>query len=141
MHKDLAHITSFIEEHHVMSLATHAEEALSVCSLFYVYVAAAESFVVASALDTTHIEHIEKNSRVAGNILLESKKVGEIKGVQFQGEFRAVQDSSLKKEYFKKFPYALAMLPKLWQIKIDSFKMTDNALGFGKKLIWQAASD
>jgi len=28
------------------------------------------------------------------------------------------------------------MNPKLWQIKVNYFKMTDNKLGFGKKLIW-----
>ena len=49
------------------------------------------------------------------------------------------QKKELKKLYFKAFPYAIAMNPALWQIKIDYFKMTDNKLGFGKKIIWQDA--
>ena len=140
MSEDLQHINSFLEEHHVMSLATTGDDALSVCSLFYVYIASLESFVVASSLETTHIKHIEKNTSVAGNILLETKKVGEIKGVQFRGEFSKLESSTLKMHYFKKFPYSLALNPTLWQIKVDYFKMTDNKLGFGKKLIWKGVS-
>jgi uncharacterized protein YhbP (UPF0306 family) len=119
-----------------MSLATSYEDELSVCSLFYVYNEDSKVFVVASSLETTHIHHILKNSKIAGNILLETHNVGEIKGLQFKGEFRELQDKALKLQYFKKFPYALALNPTLWQIKVDYFKMTDNRLGFGKKLIW-----
>jgi uncharacterized protein YhbP (UPF0306 family) len=32
------------------------------------------------------------------------------------------------------------MQPKLWQIKVSYFKLTDNRLGFGKKIIWQDSS-
>ncbi len=77
---------------------------------------------------------------VAGNILLETKTVGKIQGLQFKGEFKLLEDESLKKLYFKTFPYSLAMLPKLWQIDVSNFKMTDNRLGFGKKIIWQSSS-
>jgi hypothetical protein len=138
--EDLHHINSFIQEHHVMSLATTVNDALSVCSLFYVYIASLESFVVASSPKTTHIKHIEKNLRVAGNIFLETKKVGEIKGIQFRGEFFKLESSTLKMHYFKKFPYAIALNPTLWQIKVNYFKMTDNKLGFGKKLVWKGVS-
>jgi hypothetical protein len=42
-----------------------------------------------------------------------------------------------KSVYFKRFPYALAMNPTLWKIKVEFFKLTDNRLGFGKKIMWQ----
>ncbi len=138
---DLEKITSFIEEHHVMSLATSDGDALSVCSLFYVYDAKSLSFVVASSEDTNHINHIQKDAHIAGNILLETDRVGEIKGLQFQGEFLELKEKSFKLLYYKKFPYALAMSPKLWQIKVNYFKMTDNALGFGKKITWKEFSE
>ena len=67
---------------------------------------------------------------------METKVVGKIEGVQFRGEFLPLEDDELKKLYFKNFPYALAMNPKLWQIKIDYFKLTDNTLGFGKKIVF-----
>ena len=140
MSSDLAKITTFIRAHHVMSLATSDKKELSVCSLFYVYSQEKNSFVVASSEDTLHIQHIEKNSAVAGNILLETHSVGKIQGLQFRGEFVVLEDKALQKEYFKAFPYALALKPKLWQIRVDFFKLTDNRLGFGKKIIWREPS-
>ena len=123
-----------------MSLATSDKEEISVCSLFYIYSQEKNSFVVASSDDTTHICHIQKNSNIAGNILLETHTVGKIQGLQFRGEFVALEDKQLQKEYFKAFPYALALSPKLWQIKVSYLKLTDNRLGFGKKIIWQEPS-
>ena len=138
--QDLEKIALFIQKHHVMSLATSYENELSVCSLFYVYDDESRCFVVASSEKTQHINHIQKNKKIAGNILLETDTVSKIEGLQFRGEFKELQNTALKKLYFKKFPYALAMLPTLWEIKIDFFKLTDNTLGFGKKLIWQETS-
>jgi len=140
MDTDLKKITLFIEQHHVMSLASSCDNELSVCSLFYVYIESKHLFIVASSDDTTHIKHIKNSSKIAGNILLETNSIGEIKGLQFRGEFHKLKDNGLKLQYFKKFPYALALNPQLWQIKVDFFKLTDNSLGFGKKLIWQEAS-
>ena len=136
MEADLDKIADFISKHHAMSLATTHLDELSVCSLFYVYSKDAISFVVASGEDTLHVRHARNNSTIAGNILLETKTLGKIQGVQFRGKFLELEDATLKKLYFKEFPYALALNPKLWQIKVDFFKMTDNALGFGKKIIW-----
>jgi len=132
----LEKINSFIAQHHVMSLATHTSDEVSVCSLFYAFDSELNSFVVASSEDTKHITQVKENENIAGNILLETREVGKIQGLQFQGEFFELRDEALKKLYFKAFPYALALRPKLWQISVKSFKLTDNRLGFGKKLIW-----
>lgn len=140
MDSDLEKIALFLYEHHVMSLATTDFENLSVCSLFYAYSKEKNSFIVASSDDTTHIKHINKNRNISGNILLETHSVGKIQGVQFRGDFRELEDKELKKLYFKAFPYALALSPKLWQIRVEYFKMTDNKLGFGKKITWQEPS-
>ena len=119
----------------MMSLATSTQDELSVCSLFYVYDKKSKSFIVASSDTTFHISHILKNKKIAGNILLETKKVGEIKGLQFRGEFLPLEEETLKEKYFEAFPYAREMNPKLWQIQVNYFKFTDNALGFANKLI------
>jgi len=139
MDSDLEKIALFLDEHHVMSLASTDFKELSVCSLFYAYSRDKKSFVVASSDETTHIQHIKQNAAVSGNILLETKTVGKIQGVQFRAAFSSLKDEELKKLYFKTFPYALALSPKLWQIKVNYFKMTDNKLGFGKKIIWQGS--
>ena len=137
MSKELEKIRDFLDEHHVMSLSTTDFKEISTCSLFYAYDKSTNSFIVASSEDTTHILHVKKNPSISGNILLETDVVGKIQGVQFKGEFVELEEESLKKIYFKNFPYALALLPTLWQIKVNYFKMTDNRLGFGKKIIWQ----
>ena len=137
MDKKLAKIESFIDEHHVLSLASKGDEDLSVCSLFYAFDLKTMSFIVASSDDTQHIKNINQNQNIAGNILLETKTVGKIQGLQFKGKFFLLDDLKLKKKYFKTFPYAVAIKPKLWQIKVSCFKMTDNRLGFGKKIICQ----
>ena len=119
-----------------MSLATNYSDELSVCNLFYIFAKERNSFVVASDINTLHIKHIQKNKKVAGSVVLETKTIGKIQGVQFKGEFTELTDLNLTKLYFTKFPYAKLLNPKLWQIKISDFKMTDNSLGFGKKLVW-----
>jgi len=137
---DIEKIVLFLEEHHVLSLASSADDELSVCSLFYTFSLEKLSFIVASNEETTHIEHIKENSTIAGNIFLETKVIGKIQGVQFRGEFVKLQDSELEELYFKEFAHARVMKPALWQIKVKYFKMTDNTFGFGKKIIWQEAS-
>jgi len=104
MKKDLEKISAFIVKHHVMSLATTNCESLSVCSLFYAYDENKLSFIVASSQDTLHVKHILQNSAVAGNILLETERIGKIEGLQFRGNMTLLEDSTLKKLYFKAFP-------------------------------------
>jgi len=140
MQNDLKKIEIFLAKHHVMSLATSDGKNLSACSLFYVFDIGTRSFVVASSDDTLHIKNTSKDPQVAGTVVLETKSVGRIEGIQFRGEFYFLESDELKKLYFRKFPYALAMNPKLWQIKVNYFKLTDNTLGFGKKIIWQNSS-
>lgn len=140
MDSDLEKIVLFLDEHHVLSLATTDLKDLSVCSLFYAYSKDKNTFIVASSDETTHIEHIKQDSHVAGNILLETKTIGKIQGVQFKAVMHSLEDEELKKLYFKTFPYALALTPKLWQMKVHYFKMTDNKFGFGKKIIWKDSS-
>lgn len=140
MNNVLLKVADFVREHHVMSLATTFENELSICSLFYVYDAERRCFVVASSTDTLHMKHIKQNKDVAGNILLETQSIGKIQGLQFRGEFLSLAEKRLKKLYFKRFPYAVAMNPTLYKIEVNFFKLTDNRLGFGKKLIWTEPS-
>ena len=133
----LEKITKFINEHHVLSLATSFNGDIDTCNLFYAFSKEEVSFVVASSEDTNHIKNILQNKNVAGTIVLETKTVGKIQGLQFKATFLALENKKLKKLYFKTYPYALALNPKLWQIKISYLKLTDNRLGFGKKIILQ----
>lgn len=135
MDTTLEKIISFLDEHHTLSLATCKGNEPSSCTLFYAYDKEQNCFIVASDIKTEHIQNILANTKVSGTVHLETDVVGKIQGVQFKGEMLPCKYE--KKIYLKRFPYALAMNPTLWRIKVDFFKMTDNKLGFGKKLIWE----
>lgn len=128
-------ILPFIKKHHLLSLAT-AGERLWCCSMFYAYDEAGEAFIVASDETSEHMGNVAQNSHVAGTVALETKTVGKIQGIQFAG----VMQKAEKREselYFDAFPYARIMNPTLWKIGLDEVKMTDNTLGFGKKISWK----
>ena len=140
MDTTLEKINTFLQKHHILSLASSGADGLSACTLFYTYIPSHNIFVFASESKTEHIKQIANNPKVAGSIALETKIIGKIQGVQFRGECRLLEEKELAKHYYKAFPYALAMNPTLWIIEVEYFKFTDNTLWFGKKLIWQEAS-
>jgi hypothetical protein len=127
-------IETFIIKHHLLSLATYAQE-LWCCSLFYAYNSAEATFIVATDTQTLHGSNAVKNHTVAGTVALETKTVGKIQGIQFRGEMMLCDEG--KELYFDAFPYSRVMNPTLWTICLNEIKMTDNTLGFGKKLIWK----
>ena len=75
-------------------------------------------------------------------VVLETKLVGKIQGLQIRGRmYRPVGEESAaaKKAYLLRFPYAAVMDPDMWVIAPDYLKLTDNRLGFGTKLLWEAS--
>ncbi len=131
----LEKIESFMGKHHLLSLATLGER-LWCCSMFYAYDAQTVSFIVASDETTEHMNNVAQNLHIAGTVALETKTVGKIQGIQFTGVMERCPEG-LKKLYFEAFPYARVMNPTLWSIRLDEVKMTDNTLGFGKKITWK----
>jgi hypothetical protein len=132
----LTKIGSFLSQHHVLTLATMGDT-LWCCSMFYAFDPLRTIFIVASDKSTQHIQNTLINPTVAGTVHLETKTVGKIQGIQFSGTTKKCDDEELKKLYFDTFIYAKIMNPTLWEITLDEIKMTDNTLGFGKKLIWK----
>ncbi|AII15129.1 putative protein, pyridoxine 5'-phosphate oxidase family [Campylobacter iguaniorum] len=126
-------IVEFITKMHIFSLGVVCDEQPYLCSCFYAYDEINNSLVFASDDSSKHIKAIKKQPKVAINIALDTKIVGIIKGVQATG---AAREATNKNVYFKRFPYALALNPKLYEIKLEWIKYTDNALGFGTKLTW-----
>ena len=60
--------------------------------------------------------------------------------IQFQGIISEPKGEFLdkvKNAYLKRFPIAMLMETHLWVVDLTYIKMTDNRLGFGKKLIWK----
>ena len=134
---DLEHIERFIAKHHLLTLSTCSDTKPFCCSSFYAYDTNTKSFIIAGDEKTTHIQNALVNPNVAANIHLETKEIGKIEGLQIEGTLQRCEDKELQQLYFKTFPYALAMRPTLWQLRPSRFKLTDNRLGFGKKIIFE----
>ena len=136
-------IFNFISEHHILTLAVSTENGSWCATCFYVYLHDQNRFIFTSDPRTRHIREVMKNNDyyVSGAIALETKMVGKIRGIQFSGNLRKLQGEELKnarQAYLKTFPVARLSRLYLWGLTPDFIKMTDNRLGFGKKLIWQS---
>jgi len=132
-------IIAFIKKHHVLTLATSCNNNPYCCNCFYTYVEDENMFVFTSDRGTKHISDIAEQDYVAGSVVLETSVIGKIQGIQFTGIISEPKDELLKKvknAYLKRFPFAALMDTTLWVVKLSYIKMTDNRLGFGKKLIW-----
>lgn len=130
-------IVKFIERHHVMTLATVGSDgAPYCCNAFYSYDAGREVLVFASNEETTHAVQMMNDERVAASIVLETKVVGKLQGLQITG--RVVRGEALDRDsYLSKFPFAAVAPLTLWRLELEFMKLTDNRLGFGKKIIWR----
>lgn len=128
----------FIKKHHVLTLATVNSEGMPyVANCFYAFDAKRNLFVFTSDLTTRHGAEMAANSSVALSVVLETRIVGRVQGLQVTG--RALRgDDEARKCYIKRFPYAAAADLELWMVEPTMMKLTDNTLGFGKKLVWQS---
>ena len=132
-------IIEFIKKHHVLTLATSVNNIPYCANCFYVYLKDENMFVFTSDNDTKHVQDVLLNNYVGGSVVLETSIVGKIQGIQFNGKMY-LPEGALKKKakkiYMKRYPFAVLMKTQLWIVDLDFIKLTDNRLGFGKKLIW-----
>lgn len=128
----------FIAKHHVLTLATvNSEGKPYVANCFYAYDKRRNRFVFTSDLTTRHGQEMAENRRVALSIVLETRVVGRVQGLQVEG-IAEQGDEEAKRTYIKRFPYAAVAPLTLWMVDPTMLKLTDNTLGFGTKLIWQS---
>jgi uncharacterized protein YhbP (UPF0306 family) len=131
-------ITSFIKKHHVLTLATVDGEGMPyVANCFYAYDAQRNLFIFTSDTTTRHGGHMVANPNVAISIPLETRVVGRVQGIQVCG-IAECGDQEARSTYIKRFPYAAVAPLTLWMVRPTMMKLTDNTLGFGKKLIWES---
>lgn len=136
-------VIKFFRKHHVLTIATSVGNEPWCASCFYVYLEEENSLVFTTDYETRHGQEFLKNSLVAGSVVLETMVTGRIRGIQFQGIVSEPVEALLsrsRRAYLKRFPVAVLMETRLWVVKLTYIKMTDNRLGFGKKLIWTHGS-
>jgi uncharacterized protein len=142
-------ITRFLRRHHVLTLSTSSGTGSWTAHCFYAVMQDYQALVFTSDPETRHGSELLKNPHVSGGIMLETSMVGKIRGIQLTGRAFACQPQGnsglpdfitpekVRHAYLKKFPYAVVAKLNLWVLQIDYIKMTDNRLGFGKKLEWR----
>ena len=132
-------IVKFIRRHHVMTIATCSGNGPWCANIFYSYIPEDNLFVFTSADKTRHGAEMLAEGFAAGSIVLETRNVGMVQGLQLQGQVYKPEGEDMKKariSYLKRFPYAILADLELWIMRPVVMKLTDNRLGFGKKLRW-----
>ena len=132
-------ILRFIRKHHVLTLATCVNNKPWCSNMFYVYIPDENVFLFTSEDSTKHVADFRNNSLVAASVVLETKIIGRIQGLQMQGRITKPEgeiEARLRSLYRKRFPYSAMMDLSLWVLEPDHMKMTNNAFGFGTKVYW-----
>lgn len=137
---DHSHLIRYLKKQHALSLCATNGDDLWCANCFYVFDDASMAFWLMTEPDTRHGALMQANSRIAGTVNGQPKSVLLIKGVQYQGIIQLLsgeREAVARHAYQKRFPVAKKVTAPLWEITLDELKMTDNALGFGKKIVWQ----
>ncbi|MFJ5160680.1 YhbP family protein [Pantoea sp. NPDC088449] len=136
---DLSHLIRYVKKQHVLSLCATSGDESWCANCFYVFDETSMAFWLMTELETRHGQLMQMNPRIAGTINGQPKSVLLIKGVQYRGQITQLsgeREAIARRAYQKRFPVAKKVTAPLWEITLDEVKMTDNALGFGKKIIW-----
>ncbi|MFZ2285660.1 MAG: pyridoxamine 5'-phosphate oxidase family protein [Bacteroidales bacterium] len=135
-------IRSLLRRHHLLSIATVSERGPWCASCFYSWDEENNTLVITTDPSTRHGAEFRSNPSVAGTIALETKRIGRIRGAQFTGTVTQPDGEELtraRKVYLRRFPFAALTEIHLWVIDLDFIKLTDNRLGFGKKITWPSS--
>lgn len=129
----MENIFKFISQNHLLHLAVSGPY---IASCFYVF--KDDGLVFCSDENSTHMQKIAQDQwRVALSITSTTAKIARIRGVQMCG-YVLPATKSQSQSYLARYPLAKAIGHKIWQVKPQWIKFTDNTLGFAKKTIWQA---
>ena len=108
-------------------------------SCFYAFDKERQLFYFKSGANSHHAGLLLRNPVVAGTINPDKLNTLAIKGIQFTGHMADRSDelsAEASSVYHKRYPFALAKPGEMWIIRPEEIKMTDNTLGFGKKIHW-----
>ena len=78
-------IVDFINDHHILTIATSKDNISYCCNVFYIYDENKNFLIFSSDYKTKHACHFMKNPKVSGSIYLHTNIINEIKGLQLQG--------------------------------------------------------
>lgn len=136
---DLKHILKFLKKNHVLALCAAADGEMWSANCFYVTDSDSLSLYFMTEMKTLHATLMAKSPQVVGTIAPHPKTIALITGIQYRGEATVLtgeEERHARQVYCTHFPVAIAMKAPVWRLTLNHIKMTDNTLGFGKKLLW-----
>ena len=96
-------IVKFLKKMHLASVCAIDDEGQPYAfSAFYAFDELNFCLLLASCDESSHVKFLKNSKLVAGTIALDTKIVGKIEGVQFQGAMREACESE-REIYFKRF--------------------------------------
>ena len=138
--KEQKRIWKFVKGQTVLNFATSENDIPWCASCYYAFEKEYRLLVFKTDMESRHMQEALKQALVAGTILPDRQKKGIVIGVQYQGKVVTDDQKKTKKatrRYYKKFPFAKAMDGNIVVVELTLVKLTDNKLGFGKRLIWE----
>ncbi|HHH6086300.1 TPA: YhbP family protein [Escherichia coli] len=133
-------ISRWLKKQHVLTWCVQQKGELWCANAFYLFDADKVAFYLLTEEKTRHAQMSGPKAHVAGTVNGQPQTIALIRGVQFKGLIRLLEDEEshlIRQIYNRRFPIARMLSTPVWEIRIDEIKFTDNTLGFGKKLVWQ----
>ncbi|MCX8958514.1 YhbP family protein [Erwinia psidii] len=131
-------ISRYLQKQHVLSVC--GGEPVWCANCYYIFDPQTVIFWIMTEQNTRHGAQFSRHPQVAGTVNGQPKSIMLIKGVQYSGRITLLEGQAqvqARRAYIKRFPVAIKSAAPLWQIQLDELKMTDNTLGFGKKITWK----
>mgnify|MGYP002375844210 CR=1 FL=1 len=134
-------IARYLGEQTCATICCVDREGLPHCfNCFYAFDEHDQQLYFKSQEGAMHSTLLHENGHVAGTILPDKLNKLMIQGIQFQGV--VVDDAEEQHHraascYYTRHPMALAKPGHVWIIQLEKVKMTENSLGFGKKITWE----
>lgn len=134
-------ILHFAQNQKVATICCINEDGNPYCfSCFFLFNSEEYLLYFKSSPASYHVGLMIKKPVVSDTILPDKLNTLAIKGIQFEGFVLPpghLLANGSSKNYYRKFPFALAVSGEVYTIQLTGIKMTDGSKGFGKKIIWK----
>ncbi|QUN05604.1 hypothetical protein KDN34_15670 [Shewanella yunxiaonensis] len=137
-------ISQYLQQQHVLTLCTQDQQGLWCASCFYVFDVDSMCCYLMTADNSRHTQAMVVDPIIAGTIADQTQSVLHIQGIQYTAIASRVSESesaAIRQLYCQRFPVAKVKSAPLWRLALQTVKMVDNRLGFGKKHRWQRQPD
>ena len=133
-------ISRFLQQNHVVSIATAANGEIWSACCFYVFEETAAQLIVLTSQTTHHGGLMLTNPQIASTIAGQPDSITKISGIQFNARAVLLDGEAAKSaraRYVRVHAAARVMKSDVWALQLERIKFTDNKLVFAQKTLWQ----